>query len=163
MTIIPHAKCAYDTLRWISRDPIGERGGINLYGYVGNNSLYWVDPLGLSWTQTLGVIGGAGGFIVGGGLSILEEIATYGVATPAIPEEIAGTTTGGAALGAALGAYLDGVGGSITPHGPTHCDARPGSKPTDAPPGTRAINEDPRTKDDVHDIKPQLRGDGVGK
>jgi RHS repeat-associated protein len=40
---------AYDPAlgRWISRDPIGESGGINLYGYVLNNSTNWIDPLGL--------------------------------------------------------------------------------------------------------------------
>ena len=36
--------------RWIQRDPIGEQGGINLYGFVGNNSLGYVDPLGLQMT-----------------------------------------------------------------------------------------------------------------
>ncbi|MEW6429058.1 MAG: RHS repeat-associated core domain-containing protein [Thermodesulfobacteriota bacterium] len=34
--------------RWTSRDPIGERGGVNLYGYVSNDPVDWVDPLGLS-------------------------------------------------------------------------------------------------------------------
>jgi RHS repeat-associated protein len=34
--------------RWPSRDPIGERGGLNLYGFVGNNAVNWVDVLGLS-------------------------------------------------------------------------------------------------------------------
>jgi RHS repeat-associated protein len=33
--------------RWISRDPIGEAGGINLYGYVGNDPTNRLDPLGL--------------------------------------------------------------------------------------------------------------------
>jgi len=32
--------------RWISRDPIEERGGLNLYGYVGNSPITLVDPLG---------------------------------------------------------------------------------------------------------------------
>ena len=33
--------------RFINRDPIGEAGGINLYGMVGNNPVNWVDYLGL--------------------------------------------------------------------------------------------------------------------
>ncbi len=35
------------TGRWASQDPIGEEGGINLYGFVGNNPVNLVDPLGL--------------------------------------------------------------------------------------------------------------------
>jgi RHS repeat-associated protein len=35
------------TGRWLSRDPIEERGGINLYGFVGNNSISTTDYLGL--------------------------------------------------------------------------------------------------------------------
>jgi len=31
----------------VPRDPIGEEGGINLYGYVGNNPLNGIDALGL--------------------------------------------------------------------------------------------------------------------
>jgi uncharacterized protein RhaS with RHS repeats len=31
---------------WQSRDPIGEYGGINLYGYVGNNPVRWIDSKG---------------------------------------------------------------------------------------------------------------------
>ena len=32
--------------RWPSRDPIGEKGGVNLYGFVANNSINKLDYLG---------------------------------------------------------------------------------------------------------------------
>ena len=53
---------AYDpvTGRWLSRDPIGEDGGINLYGYVFNDPIGLVDQLGLD--VTVGLYEGASGF-----------------------------------------------------------------------------------------------------
>src|SRR5205823_3782498 len=33
--------------RWLSRDWLGEAGGVNLYAYVGNDPVNWWDPLGL--------------------------------------------------------------------------------------------------------------------
>ncbi len=46
----------YDPLtgRWPSRDPIGEEGGINLYGYVLNRPVTSFDTLGLSGTTVTG-------------------------------------------------------------------------------------------------------------
>lgn len=43
--------------RWLNRDPIGELGGINLYGYGGNGPLTRVDPSGNQYA-------GHGGFPV---------------------------------------------------------------------------------------------------
>jgi RHS repeat-associated protein len=51
----PDTKLYYYRARWydpearrfISEDPIGLNGGINLYGYVGNNPLNRIDPWGL--------------------------------------------------------------------------------------------------------------------
>jgi RHS repeat-associated protein len=36
------------TGRWINRDPIEEAGGLNLYEFVGNDSVNWWDALGLT-------------------------------------------------------------------------------------------------------------------
>jgi RHS repeat-associated protein len=33
--------------RWINRDPIEEDGGVNLYAYVDNDPIDWIDPSGL--------------------------------------------------------------------------------------------------------------------
>ncbi len=51
--------------RWINRDPLGERGGLNLYPYVGNSPATFVDSSGL-----LGLAAG------GGGMDTLSRIIT---------------------------------------------------------------------------------------
>lgn len=44
-----HAQCP----QWLNRDPIGENRGINLYGYVLNNSIGYVDLVGLDVTVSV--------------------------------------------------------------------------------------------------------------
>ena len=46
--LAPYRAYEPETGRWLSRDPIEEEGGINLYGYVGNGPLKKTDKLGLA-------------------------------------------------------------------------------------------------------------------
>jgi hypothetical protein len=38
-----------DVGRFISKDPIGILGGLNMFTYVQNNPINWIDPFGLYW------------------------------------------------------------------------------------------------------------------
>ncbi|MFN3652080.1 MAG: RHS repeat-associated core domain-containing protein [Armatimonadota bacterium] len=51
--------------RFISRDPIGYAGGLNLYGYCGNNPVGASDPSGLISPE--GILGG----LLGGGVAAI--------------------------------------------------------------------------------------------
>jgi RHS repeat-associated protein len=42
--------------RWISRDPSGEKGGVNLFGFVGNRPISVFDTDGRSWDDVLTVL-----------------------------------------------------------------------------------------------------------
>jgi RHS repeat-associated protein len=42
--------------RWPNRDPIGELGGLNLYGFVGNNSISRVDTDGEKWWEWIPLV-----------------------------------------------------------------------------------------------------------
>jgi RHS repeat-associated protein len=60
--------------RWLNSDPIGERGGLNLYGFVGNNPINDVDQLGL-----LDYYNSPGGFVnPSGPVPYLEGDTWYG-------------------------------------------------------------------------------------
>ena len=76
--------CAYKTAsgrhEWLNRDPIGELGGLNLYGYVGNNPISFVDPNGLwKWYGNWG-----GPNWTGGNVGTWEDLVDNGI-TPKPP------------------------------------------------------------------------------
>lgn len=90
--------------RFISEDPIGFVGGINLYGYVKNNPLFYKDPMGhnpciASWAATGSIIGA----IAGGGVGL---VGVVGGGVAVVVTEPGGVALGGAAggmTGAAIG------------------------------------------------------------
>ena len=58
--------------KWLSRDPLGEYAGINLYGYVGGDPINWVDPFGLCWGPN------GPGLFDGVGQALLSNISIVG-------------------------------------------------------------------------------------
>lgn len=48
VTLVQNAQAFYNpsTGRWLSRDPLAEKGGLNLFGFVYNNSANLIDSLG---------------------------------------------------------------------------------------------------------------------
>jgi RHS repeat-associated protein len=63
-----------DSGRWLNRDPLGERGGLNLYGFVENNPINKVDATGL-----LDYYYSNGGFLQpSGAVPYLEGDSWYG-------------------------------------------------------------------------------------
>jgi RHS repeat-associated protein len=72
-----------ETGRWLNRDPIEERGGLNLYAYVGGRPIYLVDPEGLSAfdltrrpgsESLLGGGGGGGSLVTGAGIAAIANL-----------------------------------------------------------------------------------------
>ena len=60
--------------RWISQDPIGERGGIHLYGFCHNSPVYRLDALGKRDIPSIKV---AYGLTAGGG--IVAKLSPFGL------------------------------------------------------------------------------------
>ena len=54
--LAPYRAYSADLGRWICRDPIGEEGGLNLYGYVSNSPTRFIDNLGLAPTTNGNVV-----------------------------------------------------------------------------------------------------------
>jgi RHS repeat-associated protein len=103
------------TGRWTQEDPIGVAGGLNLYGYVGNNPVAFMDPFGLCplketgvpCTVTFAAGGAAAGFGVGVTASVAAAVPTAGGSILFSPATITATTTTGFLGGALIGLAKD--------------------------------------------------------
>ena len=144
-------KSASGRAEWLSIDPIAEEGGINLYGYVGNRPT--------RFTDTTGNIAAVDDLVVGG-LIVVGAAVVYLWTTT----DKSGIANGLTDLYNKIRPQdLDDDGEYDPAPIPTpKSPARPGVRPVDCPVGTIPIDQDPRTKDDVHGIKDGLKGDGVG-
>jgi len=96
---------------WPNRDPIQEAGGLNLYGYVGNNPVILVDPYGLSFWGRVGngftgaATGAGSGALTGAGVG--AGIGALGAGVGAGPGAVAGAGAG--AIAGAIGGFVAGV------------------------------------------------------
>ena len=70
---------------WQSRDPIGEKGGINLYGYVGNSPVNRTDPLGLVFL--MGGWSSSGNAAYNAAMAVLDGDDSDGGASPPCKNE----------------------------------------------------------------------------
>ncbi len=124
LTVAPFRFYDAELGRWLSRDPIAEEGGLNLYGYAFNSPVNYVDPEGASPTLVTGAIGAGIGALVGGGITawnggswseigmsagrgaIAGGVAglTMGIGGGAVAGVFGGGVLGGAASGAVAGA-----------------------------------------------------------
>jgi len=64
--------------RFLSRDPLGEVGGINLYGAVNNSPLNYIDPNGMDWLDYTGY--GGARYAAQANAQILATVQAHGYA-----------------------------------------------------------------------------------
>ena len=91
---------------WLSRDPIAENGGINLYQYCANNPVNMTDPDGRAPWMLIGAA-------IGGGLDLAVQLA-QGRSFSEVNWVSVGAGAASGALGAGLGANVARLTASIT-------------------------------------------------
>ena len=104
--------------RWLTRDPIGVAGGMNLYGYCGGDPVSGIDPEGY-WSGVDDAV-----FLIGGALVGIaaQAISDYVSGEKPSWEKYAGAALGGAVSGEVLlyaGPVVAGMAGSAVSNGAT--------------------------------------------
>jgi RHS repeat-associated protein len=77
LVLMTHRHYDPSTGRFVTRDPIGYRGGIGLYAFCGNNPITEMDPSGLDWLDTAANFSAGAGDSVSGGLTIFVRRALH--------------------------------------------------------------------------------------
>jgi RHS repeat-associated protein len=165
--------------RFLSEDPLGFAAGINQYAYCGNNPVNAIDPTGFDevpgWVRglangtstVLGILGGFGGFVIGGGSAALTGPGVF-ITAPGL--SVVGAATGSAGgiwagQKVVVGLYhffSSAGGGSGGGSSPDPGDIlMPGGSPVGSPGGKPTIRELPGGQPAAQDLFDQLAQRGT--
>jgi len=110
--------------RWLSKDPIGISGGLNLYAYANLNPIYFIDPYGLcaesgdSWSPDWGEVGDGVGQMLWGAFQFVGGAAlTQGDSPAPGPLDVLGAgiaINGVGDMGLGYAHFLGGLTGTDT-------------------------------------------------
>jgi len=117
--------------RWLNRDPIGEAGGVNVYGFAGNSPANVLDAYGLSLASYLNWVGkgiydyamgdrNRGGIANSYGAMRAEELGgidphdnvlrdAFGLTTAMVGQQLVAAALGEVVIGPAMGAAVEGT------------------------------------------------------
>lgn len=116
--------------RWTAKDPIRFGGGLNLYAYVGNDPVNFIDPSGRIVAQVAGAVigaafGGVGAYLAGGDASQILEATLVGAGVGLLTSfGIPGFALweSGLVMGS-LGGFVGNLGNQYIMWKPTPCDS----------------------------------------